>query len=182
MNETEPFATAPGVSPQTPDIFATGSDHYSRRERAHDGDNRRMPPDRRLAPDDPRADLVRRLQAAWNRGDVDAVMAGHHPDAVYVMIGGLESLVGREFQGRDAIREFFEDFQASFGGLHIEVEQVIPAGERILVILNQHNRGEAGGVETFNRWAQLLFFSKGLIIRAENYYEVDKALEAIGAS
>jgi ketosteroid isomerase-like protein len=140
-----------------------------------------MLPDRGLPADDPRSDLMRRLQAAWNRGDLDAVMAGHHADAVYVMVGGLEPLVGREFHGRDAIRGFFEDFQASFGRLHIEIEQAIPAGERILLVLNQHNRGESGGVETTNRWGQLLSFREGLIIRADNYYEVDEALEAIRA-
>jgi ketosteroid isomerase-like protein len=140
-----------------------------------------MLPDRGVPADDPRSDLMRRLQAAWNRGDLDAVMAGHHADAVYVMVGGLEPLVGREFHGRDAIRGFFEDFQASFGRLHIEIEQAIPAGERILLVLNQHNRGESGGVETTNRWGQLLSFREGLIIRADNYYEVDEALEAIGA-
>ena len=90
-----------------------------------------MPADPGLPADDPRADLVRRLQAAWNHGDLDGVMAGHHPDAVYVMVGGLEPLVGREFQGRDAVRGFFEDFQASFGGLHIEIEQATAAGKRI---------------------------------------------------
>ena len=108
-------------------------------------------------------------------------MAAHHEDAVYIMIGGLEDLVGREFRGREAIRGFFEDFRASFGGRHIEIEQAIPAGERILLIFNQRTRGEAGGVETSNRWGQLLSFREGLIIRAENYYEVDEALEAIGA-
>jgi uncharacterized protein (TIGR02246 family) len=141
-----------------------------------------MPPHRRLPSDDARATLVRRLQAAWNRGDLDAVMASHHPDAVYVMVGGLESLVGREFHGRDAIRAFFEDFQASFGELQIDVEQAIAAGERILLIINQHNRGAAGGADTFNRWGLLLFFSEGLIVRAENYYDANEALQAIAES
>jgi ketosteroid isomerase-like protein len=140
-----------------------------------------MPPVRGLPTDDPRTDLVQRLQAAWNRGDLDAVMAAHHANAVYVIVGGLEHLVGREFHGRDAIRAFFEDFGASFGALHIEVEQAMRAEPRILLILNQENRGEAGGAATSNRWAQLLSFSDGLIVRAENYYEVDEALRAIKA-
>jgi ketosteroid isomerase-like protein len=106
-------------------------------------------------------------------------MAGHHPDAVYVMFGGLESLVGSEFHGRDAIRAFFEDFQASFAELQIDVEQAIAAGERILLIINQHNRGAAGGADTFNRWGLLLFFREGLIVRAENYYDANEALQAI---
>jgi ketosteroid isomerase-like protein len=55
------------------------------------------------------------------------------------------------------------------------------AEPRILLILNQENRGEAGGAATSNRWAQLLSFSDGLIVRAENYYEVDEALRAIKA-
>jgi ketosteroid isomerase-like protein len=139
-----------------------------------------MPSFRRLSADDPHAALVRRLQAAWNRGDLDAVMACHRPEAVYVMVGGLESLVGREFHGGDAIREFFEDFRASFGELHIEVEQTLASGEQILLILNQRNRGDAGGAETFNRWGQLLFLREGLIVRAENYYDADEALKAIG--
>lgn len=52
------------------------------------------------------------------------------------MVGGIEPLVGRAFHGREAIRGFFDDFQASFGQWHIEVEQAIAAGERILLILN----------------------------------------------
>jgi ketosteroid isomerase-like protein len=132
-----------------------------------------------LDTEDPRADLLRRLQGAWNRGDLDAMMAAHHADAVWVLIGGLEQLVGREFRGRAAIRAFLEDYQASFGQVHIEVEQAIPAGDRLLLILDQRNRGEAGGVETSNRWAQLLSFREGLVARAENYYDVDEALAAI---
>jgi ketosteroid isomerase-like protein len=122
-----------------------------------------------LPADEPRADLLRRLQSAWNRGDLDTMMATHHADAVWVVIGGLEQLVGREFQ-------------ASFGQVHIEVEEAIPAGDRLLLILDQRNRGEAGGVETSNRWAQLLSFREGLVVRAENYYDVDEALAAIQAS
>jgi ketosteroid isomerase-like protein len=139
-----------------------------------------MPPSLRgIHADDPRADLLRRVQSAWNRGDLDAMMAAHHADAVWVVIGGLEQLVGREFRGHEAIRAFLEDYQASFGQVHIEVEEAIPAGDRLLLILDQRNRGEAGGVETSNRWAQLLSFREGLVVRAENYYDVDEALAAI---
>ena len=41
--------------------------------------------------------------------------------------------------------KLFEDLQASFGELQIDVEQAIATGERILLITNEHNRGAAGG-------------------------------------
>lgn len=113
-------------------------------------------------------------------GDIDVWLDYFHPEAVFVLVGGFETLVGREFHGREGIRRFLEDWRATFEQVVFEVEQVLPAGERILVVVSQRTRGRAGGVETKMRWGILLSFRDGLVVRAENYYDVDDALEAAG--
>ena len=119
---------------------------------------------------------------AWNRGDLDAVLAAYHPDAVFVLIGGFENLVGREFRGRAGIRKFFDEYRAAFGEVHIEIEEAIPVGDRLVVVQRQRNRGRAGGAETTVRYGSVLSYQDELIIRSENYYTVDDALAAVGLS
>ena len=129
-------------------------------------------------------DVVRdRLEEALNalgRGDIDAWLDYFHPHAVYVLIGGFESLIGREFRGREEIRGLMKEWRATFEDVVLEIEQVIPADERVLVVISLRSRGRAGGVETTLRWGLLMSFRDGLVVRAENYYDVDQALEAVG--
>ena len=129
--------------------------------------------------DQVREGMARQIEA-WNRGDIDAWLGYFHPEAVVVMVGGFEDLMGREFNGREEIRGFGEDWGATFERLDVEVEQVIPTDDRLLVVLTQRARGRAGGVETTVRWGMLLTFRDGLVIRMENYYDVAEALEAAG--
>ncbi len=128
--------------------------------------------------------LVREVMArqidAWNRGDIDTWLSELHSEAVVVMVGGFESLMGREFHGHEEIRRFFEDWRAIFDRVDVDLEQVMPIDDRVLLILTQRTRGRAGGVETAVRWGMLLSFSNGLVIRMENFYDVDEALEAVG--
>ena len=51
--------------------------------------------------DDPRVDVARRLFAAWSSGDAEAPHPFLHEDAV------LYDIVGGEFRGWPAIRDFF---------------------------------------------------------------------------
>lgn len=80
----------------------------------------------------------------------------------------------------DALGRGDIDVRATFEHVVFEVEQVLPAGGRVLVVVSQRTRGRAGGVETNLRWGILLSVRDGLIVRAENYYDVDHALEAAG--
>jgi uncharacterized protein (TIGR02246 family) len=128
----------------------------------------------------PLAESVVNSIDAWNSGDLDAFIAAYHGDAVLLMIGGFEGLVGRELRGRDEIRAFFADFLEQFARTHVETESARWVGERMLLIQRQESRARTGGVETAFRWGSLISFRDGLIYRQENYYEVDDALAAAG--
>ena len=126
------------------------------------------------------ADSVLHSIEAWNRGDTDAFMAAYHDEAVLLLIGGFEGLVGREFHGRAEIRRFYEDFRESFARTRVETESARWVGKRMLLVQTQHTRARTGGVDTTLRWGTLMSFRDGLIFRQENYYEVDDALAAAG--
>jgi ketosteroid isomerase-like protein len=127
-----------------------------------------------------REGIARQIDA-WNRGDIDTWLSQFHPDAVVVMVGGFEGLMGREFHGHEEIRRFCEDWGAMFERVDVDLERVIPRDDgRVLMILTQRTRGRAGGVETSLRWGMLLSLRDGLVIRMENYYDVAEALQAVG--
>ena len=69
-------------------------------------------------------ELGRRIQAAANRRDFDLMMSVYAPDAV-VDAEGLGT-----FEGRAAIRRFFEDMVGSFDQYVIEQDEFLDLGKR----------------------------------------------------
>ena len=135
-------------------------------------------------PEDPVAQvtaLFGGLADAWEGRDYDAVLESYHPDAELVLIGGFDALVGPTFKGHDGLRQFFSEFEVAFSEAQLEFEEAIPVDDtRVLLIQRQRTRGRAGGVETVLRWGNVLTFEDGLIIRSENYYDVEEAKRAVG--
>ena len=68
-------------------------------------------------------ELVRRLDEAANRLDFDAAVSFYAPDAVWE---GRAS--GMTFEGRTAIRGFWEDWFASYEELRLEQEEDLALG------------------------------------------------------
>jgi ketosteroid isomerase-like protein len=71
--------------------------------------------------------LQRRLTAATNRGDVDAIVAFYAPDAVYDM-----SPVGMGvFEGQAPARGFIEDWWTSYEESEFEAEETLDLGNGV---------------------------------------------------
>ncbi len=82
-------------------------------------------PDESTTPD--LVELQKRLTAATNRGDVDAIVAFYAPDAVYDM-----SPVGMGvFEGRAAARGFIEDWWTSYEESEFEAKETLNLGNGV---------------------------------------------------
>jgi ketosteroid isomerase-like protein len=124
------------------------------------------------------SDLVvvfRRSLEASDRRDWDAAMTVYRPDAVWDMsAGGLEV-----FEGRDAIRGFFEDWWAGYEDFEQRLEQFCELGNGVtfgVVLLRARLRGTGGVIEL--RYASVTTWAGGLIERSTLDTDLDEARAA----
>jgi ketosteroid isomerase-like protein len=76
-------------------------------------------------------DVIRRFNEAFNRHDVDAVMALMTADCVFE--NTLPAPDGERFAGAAAVRAFWRQFFQSTPGARFEAEEVFGAGDRAVV-------------------------------------------------
>jgi ketosteroid isomerase-like protein len=113
--------------------------------------------------------LVRRAYDASSRGDFDAMMSVYGPDAVLVT-----ERFGR-FEGRGAIRGYFEGWLGSFDELAFDLELralangVVFAGQALTA------RHASSSAEVRMQNAAVHEFIDGLIVRSTTYMDIDEA-------
>ena len=125
-------------------------------------------------------EIVRKGYAAWNRGDMEAMLALLHPDLEYVTSGlfpGLASV----YRGHAGWRDFWRDFRETWDSLQIEIEAAHDIDERVVALLSFHARSR-DGLEVDRQFAVIWTFDNGLAVRLHSYGDQTEALEAAGLS
>ena len=114
------------------------------------------------------ADVVQRFNEAFNRHDVDAVMALMTDDCVFENTRPRPD--GERYEGQAAIRAFWEQFFARSPEAHFHAEEVFAAEDRCVVRwdytwVRDGERGHVRGVDLFKvrdgRVAEKLSYVKG---------------------
>jgi ketosteroid isomerase-like protein len=120
-------------------------------------------------------ELQKRLTAATNRGDVDAVVAFYAPDAVYDM-----SAVGMGiFEGHAGARGFIEDWWTSYEKSEFEAEETLDLGNGVgFRVLVQRGRPVGSSGEVQLRYGAVSVWEDGKIARITNYTDIDEARAA----
>jgi ketosteroid isomerase-like protein len=119
-------------------------------------------------------ELTRLAFEAANRRDIDTVMSFFAPDAV------VAGQVWNLFEGRAAIRGFFDDWFGSFAELRFEVEEFVVLDDGVvLAVVNQEGRpvGVDGPVHQREGWA-ICWSADGLIVRLTTHADIDEARAA----
>ena len=118
--------------------------------------------------------LVRRLDEAANRLDFDAAVSFYAPDAVWE---GRAS--GMTFEGRTAIRGFWEDVTVAYEEFEFQPEEILDLGNGVIFqVALQKGRlvGSIGYVQL--RYATVVVWVKGFIERVTLYNDPDEARAA----
>jgi ketosteroid isomerase-like protein len=120
-------------------------------------------------------ELQKRLTAATNRGDVDAIVALYAADAVYDM-----SPVGMGvFEGQAAARGFIEDWWTSYEESEFEAEETLDLGNGVgFRVLVQKGRPVGSSGEVQLRYGTVSVWEDGKIARIANYTDIDEARAA----
>jgi ketosteroid isomerase-like protein len=124
-------------------------------------------------------EIVRRSFDAFNDRDVDAVLADWADDVVMTLHGGFADLMGSEFVGHDGVRRWMNEWVGSLG-VRAEIEAILEAGDRVVVIAVAAGAGDASGTPVELRGGQVYSFRGRQISAVDNYYDAKQALEAAG--
>jgi len=82
--------------------------------------------------------------------------------------------------GPEGVREFFRHWIGPFDDWAYEAEEVIDAGESVIVLLHQWGRGKGSGVVVESRFWQVWTLRGGKVVHFESFPDKGRALEAAG--
>jgi ketosteroid isomerase-like protein len=127
-------------------------------------------------------DLVRRGIEAINRGDIEAALAlaDPLPEFEWVPSGVLIPDLASVQRGSEGMRRVVEVFFGAFDAAHIEVHDLIDAGDQVFGSLTLQGRGKQSGAEA--SWDVWLVWTvrDGRVARVLGFTDRDAALEAAG--
>jgi ketosteroid isomerase-like protein len=124
-------------------------------------------------------EIVRRFNERWIRGDwaglvelVDPCIEQHGA------VGGIEE--GRLLYGLDEIRRDWEAVEAQWDEHRVEPQEFIDAGDRVVVLIREYQRGIRSGIELSVDTAVIADLRHGRIVRIQGYVDQVEALKAVG--
>ena len=84
--------------------------------------------------------------------------------------------------GFAAMRSDMERWASAFDELKVTIEELIDAGDRVVVVAHHKGRGHASGVEVDTRFYEVYSLREGKVSRVDEYIDRAEALEAVGLS
>jgi len=118
---------------------------------------------------------------AFNRGDLDWISERHHPAIEWTTTS--EDPDAGTHRGRDSVRRYFEQWMESFSELRGEIEECFEVSDgRVFAAAHFIGRGRTSGVEMDWRLFLVYTYTDGTVLRAEEYFDRNEALEALGLS
>ena len=125
------------------------------------------------------AELVRQGYEAWNRGDLEWLLAHFTADCEFRMAQVFPD-TDAAYRGREGFREFWNTFREPWETFLMEVVRLEPIGDdRVLALLWFHGSGRQG-VEVTRKFAQLFTLEDRMVSQQVNFAGWQEALEAAG--
>jgi ketosteroid isomerase-like protein len=102
-----------------------------------------------------------------------------HPDIEWDASEAPFDLSGT-YRGVEGVRQFWREWLAAWETLEFEYE-LVDAGDRVVVLLDQRMRGLSTGIEVpLGKYAHVYTLRDGLLVHWRVYASQSKALEAVG--
>jgi len=125
-------------------------------------------------------EVLRELNDAANRLDLDAFLACLSPDVIWEENPQLPGL--REvYRGRAEVREWMEEALEVAEGAHFELVEIKElSGEGVFAETVFTGRGKGSGLPGELHFWSVLWFAEGKIAKRQVYWTREEALEAAG--
>jgi ketosteroid isomerase-like protein len=126
-------------------------------------------------------ETVRAMIDAANRGDWDATIKDAAPGFVWDNSRAIGTDNRVVLGSAEEARDFFKGFNEIWESFRIEIDEMIPIGDHVVVPHTSHIRGR-DGIEARARTTWLFTVRNGKIKRVCLYQGKNEALEAAGLS
>jgi ketosteroid isomerase-like protein len=80
------------------------------------------------------------------------------------------------------MRADLERWASEFEELTVTIEEIIDAGDQVVVVAHHRGRGRQSGVKVDTRFYEVYTVRDGKVARVDEYSEWEEALEAAGLS
>src|SRR5437879_1077878 len=127
-------------------------------------------------------EILRRVNAAFNRGDRDAVFAGDHHD---MQLRDLQHApdAPERLIGIDALRAYWDQREDAFDDCPAESEGYIDTGAYVRAGSQWRAKGKDSGLAIDLRTVDVAEFADGKLVRVTiGYSNKDEALKAVGVA
>src|SRR5437763_3459421 len=114
-------------------------------------------------------EIVRRMNAAFNRRDRDALSAYYHPDVELQDLQHAPDAPECMF-GIDATRAYWAQWDDAFDDFTAEIEEYIDAGAYVLTTTHWRGKGKDSDLEIDLRAAEVFELADGRIARLTSGY------------
>ena len=124
-------------------------------------------------------EIVRRVNAAINSGNMGRILALLHPE--------FETSVGPElspepdaYRGHDGVRRYFDSFREAMDQIRFDPTGFREAGASVVVALRLSAKGRFTGIPVEQHIGQVWTIHDGKAIHVESYASYREALEVVG--
>jgi ketosteroid isomerase-like protein len=126
-------------------------------------------------------ELTERICAAWNRGDLDALLEECTPDFEYDLTrSGIPGLT-EVFRGPEEYLRFASTWRETMGSTRLRLDEARELeGGRLFVVMYQAATGPQSGAGIEEPFVQILEFDGGRCSRAELFGDPAKGRAAAG--
>ncbi len=121
--------------------------------------------------------LVEKGYDAWNSGDRDWVLEHMSPDVEWITPS--DDPDHGTYRGHQGLEQYWAQWRAAVGQLNFKIEEMIDAGQSVVIVARRQGRGEHSGLEISDRVIQVFDFEGTMCTRVREYYDRAAALSSI---
>jgi ketosteroid isomerase-like protein len=126
-------------------------------------------------------EIARRAYEAFNRGDLQTMVANLAPNFEYATTGAIPGMTG-VYRGGAGILGFLEWIWSEFERPSMEVHELVDAGNKVMAAVTLRGRGKQSGVETsWDVW-HVWTVEHGKVVHGQAFTSRAEAREAAGLS
>ena len=114
---------------------------------------------------------------AYLSGDNETALAAYDPQVEFDASLRPE---GHVYRGREGVAEAMRVWSGTWEDWNVEMEEIIDAGDHVLLIARESGRGKGSGIEIDQRIFAVFTLRGGRIVRWKGFIDRNEALEAAG--
>ncbi len=122
-------------------------------------------------------EIVRAGYDAFNRGDIDAILATLDPAIEWWP--AADEPITEPYRGHDGYRALVGEIREYVPDLQAEIEEVFAIGDQVVTCLRFFGRGRDSGIAVEIRETNVARFRDGKIVEVREYREKAEALAAV---